>query len=146
MTEIFNRKARFDYEILDTYIAGLVLVGNEVKAVREGKVSINESFCTINNGEVFLHNSNITIKDNPNSFITVEANRDRKLLLNKIEIKKLTKSVEQKGNTIIPLKLFFNDKGIVKVEIALCRGKHNYDKREAIKERDIERDFKRYGK
>lgn len=137
MKDIVNRKAHFNYEILESFTAGIVLTGSEVKAIRNGKITISESFCTIDNNEVFVKNSNISIKES--TFFSSNPTRDRKLLLNKTEIKRLKRGVEQKGNTIIPLRLFVNEKGFIKVEIALCRGKKNYDKRETIKERDLER-------
>lgn len=135
-----NKKAFFNYEVIEEYIAGIVLEGNEIKSIRKnGSMSISESFCIINNGEIFLHGSNIAVYNNSSPFNTNDATRDRKLLLNKKEINKLKKNVEQKGFTIVPLSVFFNERGLLKVKIALCKGKHDYDKRQSIKERDIKR-------
>ena len=136
---IDNRKARYDYEILETYIAGIQLCGSEVKSLRLGKGSIVESFCQFINNELFIINSYIPIYDKSTRFHIHEEKSNRKLLLNRSELSKLKKSVEQKGMTIIPLSIFLNEQNRFKVKIGLCRGKHNYDKRETIKKRDIER-------
>jgi SsrA-binding protein len=133
---IKNKKARFEYEILDKYIAGIQLTGTEIKSIRESKARITESFCEFNEkGELFAVNMFIeeyiyghAFNHNPKS--------ERKLLLNKRELKKLLKEVQNAGLTIVPLRLFLTDKGWAKLEIALARGKKNYDKREAIKKRD----------
>lgn len=136
---IDNRKARYDYEILETYIAGIELYGSEVKSLRSGKGSIVESFCQFINNELFVINSYIPIYDKSTRFHIHEERANRKLLLNRSELSKLKKSVEQKGMTIIPLSIFLNEQHRFKVNIGLCRGKHNYDKRETIKKRDAER-------
>ncbi len=133
---IKNKKARFEYEILDKYIAGIQLTGTEIKSIRESKARITESFCEFNEkGELFAINMFIeeyiyghAFNHNPKS--------ERKLLLNKRELKKLLKEVQNAGLTIVPLRLFLTDKGWAKLEIALAKGKKNYDKREAIKDRD----------
>jgi SsrA-binding protein len=133
---IKNKKARFEYEILDKYIAGIQLTGTEIKSIRESKARITESFCEFNEkGELFAINMFIeeylyghAFNHNPKS--------ERKLLLNKGELKKLLKQVQNAGLTIVPLRLFLTDKGLAKLEIALAKGKKNYDKREAIKNRD----------
>lgn len=133
---IKNKKARFEYEILDKYIVGIQLTGTEIKSIRESKARITESFCEFNEkGELFAVNMFIeeyiyghAFNHNPKS--------ERKLLLNKRELKKLLKEVQNAGLTIVPLRLFLTDKGWAKLEIALAKGKKNYDKREAIKDRD----------
>lgn len=142
---ILNRKARFEYEILETYTAGIVLAGSEIKSIRLGKASIAESFCEFQNNELFVINSNIEEYAFSRSF-SHRPKSERKLLLNRKELKNLEKSVQNKGLTIIPLRLFTNEKGIAKLEIGLCRGKKNYDKRETMKERDTKRDLDRIKK
>ena len=139
---ILNKRARFDYEILERYTAGIVLAGSEIKSIRLGKASIAESFCEFQGHELFAINTNIEEYAYSRSFSHVPKS-ERKLLLNKKELKSLQKSVQNKGLTIIPLKLFTNEKGIAKLEIGLCRGKKNYDKRETMKERDTKRDLDR---
>ena len=138
-TYIENRKVRFEYHILDTYIAGIVLQGTEIKSIRNGKISMNDSFCYFNNGELYI--KNILISETKDAF-THSAKRDRKLLLKKKELNKLSDSLV-KGLTILQYKIFMNDRGIVKLEIVLGRGKKLYDKRETIKERDINRELKK---
>ena len=143
--QIKNRKARFEYEILDKYTAGIVLKGTEIKAIREGKASIAESFCEFSNGELFV--INMTIQEYSHaSHYSHNPKSERKLLLNRSELKKLEKEVKNSGLTIIPLLLFTNDRGLAKLEIALCRGKKQYDKRESIKERDSKRNLRRIQK
>lgn len=143
---IKNRKARFEYEILDKYVAGIVLRGTEIKAIREGKASIAESFCEFNDrGELFVVNMTIQEYSHATHY-NHQPKSERKLLLNRSELKKLEKEVKNTGLTIIPLLLFTNDKGFAKLEIALCRGKKQYDKREAIKDRDTKRDLSRIKK
>ena len=134
-----NRKARHDYTILDTFEAGVVLVGTEVKACREHKANLVDSYVNIdNNNEVWMHNSFINIYTQGNMF-NHEPTRVRKLLLSKKEIKKLDRSIKEKGNTLIPLKMYYT-RGKIKVEIGLAKGKRSYDKREAIQKRDMQRD------
>lgn len=137
--KIDNRKARYDYEILETYIAGIQLYGSEVKSLRSGKGSIVESFCQFIDNDLFIVNSYIPIYDKSTRFHIHEERSNRKLLLNHSELSKLKKGVEQKGMTIVPLSIFLNEQNRFKLKIGLCRGKHNYDKRETIKKRDIER-------
>lgn len=132
---IQNKKARYDYNVLDTYVAGIVLSGTEIKSIRAGNASIIDSHCTIDNNEIWLRNSFIG-KCEFGSYNNHEELRPRKLLLKKSEIIKLFNKVSIKGYTIIPLKLFINCKGFCKVEIALCKGKKDFDKRETIKNRD----------
>ena len=142
---ILNRRARFDYEILDKYNAGIVLSGTEIKSIRLGKASITESFCEFHNKELFVINMNIEEYHYGNQF-NHKAKSERKLLLNKRELKILLKNIQTKGLTIIPLRVFTNDKGLAKLEIGLCKGKKNYDKRESIKERDVTRAINRIKK
>lgn len=142
---ILNRKAKFEYEIIDRYTAGMVLAGSEIKSIRLGKASIAESFCEFQNGELFVINSNIEEYAYSRSFSHFPKS-ERKLLLNRKELKNLEKSVAAKGLSIIPLRLFTNEKGIAKLDIALCRGKKNYDKRETMKERDTKLDLARIKK
>ena len=142
---IKNRKARFEYEILDTYNAGIVLRGTEIKAIREGKASIAESFCEFSNGELFIINMTIQEYSHGSSF-SHNPKSERKLLLTKRELKKLQKEVKNVGLTIIPLLLYTNERGLAKVKIALARGKKQYDKRETLKERDTKRTLSRIKK
>lgn len=142
---ILNRRARFDYEILDKYTAGIVLTGTEIKSIRLGKASIAESFCEFHELELFTINMYVEEYTFGNQF-NHKAKSERKLLLNKKELKKLHKELQNKGLTIIPLRLFNNEKGLAKLEIGLCRGKKNYDKRETMKERDTQRDMDRVKK
>ena len=139
--KIMNRKAKFEYEILDTYVAGIVLQGSEVKSIRNGRCNISDSFCIVDNNEVILKNCHISKYDS-DKFTNHEELRDRKLLLTKKEILKLKEKSQIAGITIIPLKLFLQH-NLIKVEIGLCKGKKLYDKRESIKERDIERELSR---
>lgn len=139
--KIVNRKAKFEYEILDTYVAGIVLQGSEVKSIRNGRCNISDSFCIVDNNEVILKNCHISKYDS-DKFTNHEELRDRKLLLTKKEILKLKEKSQTVGITIIPLKLFLQH-NLIKAEIGLCKGKKLYDKRESIKERDIERELSR---
>lgn len=136
---IINKKVKFEYEFLQTVTCGIQLLGSEVKSIRQGKVSISESYCYINNGEIFIKGMNIS-DYGYGSFH--ETTRDRKLLLKKKEIRDLDSKLIN-GLTIIPYRLFINEKGLIKVEIVLAKGKKLYDKRESIKKRDIERDIKK---
>lgn len=143
--KIKNRKARFEYEILDKYVAGIVLRGTEIKAIREGKASIAESFCEFSNGELFVINMTIQEYSHATHF-NHSPKSERKLLLNRRELKKLEREVKNSGLTIIPLLLFTNEKGLAKLEIALAKGKKQYDKRETMKDRDSKRDLSRIKK
>ena len=140
-----NKNAFYNYHISDKYEAGVVLEGCEVKSVRNGGISINESFITIDNGELFLKNAFIKPYDKTTAY-TPDAKRNRKLLLHKTEINKIVKQKNVKGMTIIPLKVYITDKGLVKIEIALAKGKKLYDKRETLKintaNREIDRALK----
>jgi|TARA_R100000789_G_scaffold88783_1_gene85629 SsrA-binding protein len=143
---IQNKKARFEYEILDKFVAGIQLTGTEIKSIRQSKARITESFCEFNDGgELFIVNMYIQeymfghhFNHNPKS--------ERRLLLNKRELKSLKKDVEAKGNTIVPLRLFINDRGYAKLEIALAKGKQTHDKRNVIKDRDSKRNLDRIKK
>lgn len=136
-----NRKARHEYEILDTYEAGLVLVGTEVKSLRAGRVNITDAFCRVEDNEIWIYNMHVTPFDQGSRF-NVEPLRKRKLLLHGWQITELRTKIEQKGLTVVPLALFFQ-RGFAKLEIALARGKKLYDKREAIAERDQDREQRR---
>lgn len=141
--EIKNRSAYFEYYIDDKYTAGIVLTGTEVKSLRAGKASFNDSYCIFHKGEVWIKSFHIS----EYTFGTVNNHdplRDRKLLLSKREIKKLEAKIKEKGYTLIPLRLFFNEKNLIKLEIGLAKGKKLHDKRETIKQRDTEREMKRY--
>ena len=142
---IQNKRARFDYEILETYTAGIVLSGTEIKSIRLGKANITESFCEFSKNELFAINTYIEEYSFGNQF-NHKARSERKLLLNKRELKVLFKSIEVKGLTIVPLKLHTNEKGIAKLDIGLCRGKKIYDKRESLKEQDTKREIDRIRK
>jgi len=142
---ILNKRARFDYEILETYTAGIVLAGTEIKSIRLGKANITEGFCEFSNGELFAINTYIEEYTFGNQF-NHKARSERKLLLNKRELKTLERGVQTKGLTIVPIKLFTNEKGMAKLEIGLCRGKKTYDKRESLKEQDSKRDLDRIKK
>ncbi|MCF1192657.1 SsrA-binding protein SmpB [Mangrovimonas sp. AS39] len=143
---IKNKKAKFQYEILDKYTAGIVLTGTEIKSIRQSKASIAESFCEFNDrGELFV--INMTIEEYAfGNYYNHKPKAERKLLLNKRELKKLEKDINTKGLTIIPLRLFINDRGLAKIEIALARGKKLFDKRETIKDRDMKRNLDRINK
>ncbi len=136
-----NKKAKFNYEILERIEAGISLLGSEVKSVREGGISLKESHAEIKGGEVFLINCNISPYEAASRF-NHEPKRDRKLLLHRREIKRLTGKIQEKGLTLVPTKVFFNDKGKVKVEVSLAKGKRTYKKREVIRERDRDRELR----
>ncbi|SHG25158.1 SsrA-binding protein SmpB [Flagellimonas flava] len=143
---IKNKRARFDYEILDTYMAGIVLGGTEIKSIRLGKASISQSFCEFNErGELFVINMQVD-EYSHGGYYNHKPKAERKLLLNKRELKKLRKEVTTSGLTIIPLNLFINERGLAKVNIGLAKGKKLYDKRETIKDRDNKRNLSRIKK
>jgi len=143
---INNKRARFDYELLETFEAGLVLGGTEIKSIRQSKARITESFCEFNDrGELFIVNMNIDPYSH-GSFYNHKPTAERKLLLQKKELKKLFKEVTKDGLTIVPLKLYINEKGWAKLSVALARGKKNYDKRETIKDRENKRNLDRIKK
>ena len=143
---ILNKRAKFDYEWIQRYDAGIVLTGTEIKSLRQGKASIAESFCEFNEKmELFLINA--TIEEYLyGTHYNHRPKSERKLLLNKKELKGLYKSAQNKGLTIVPLRLFINEKGLAKIEITLAKGKKNYDKRESLKEQDTKRDLDRIKK
>ena len=136
-----NKKAKFNYEILERIEAGIALFGSEVKSVREGRISLKESYAEIKEGEVFLVNCNISPYEAASRF-NHEPKRERKLLLHHREIKRLTGKIQEKGLTLVPTKVYFNDKGKIKVEVSLAKGKRTYQKREAIRERDRDREMR----
>lgn len=143
---IKNKKARFEYELLDTYVTGIVLSGTEIKSIRLGKASITESFCEFNEKEeLFVINMQVDEYSHASHF-NHQPKAARKLLLNRQELKKLSRDVKQSGLTIIPLNLFINDRGLAKMKIALARGKKIYDKRETIKTRETKRNLARIKK
>ncbi|MCM1021101.1 MAG: SsrA-binding protein SmpB [Muribaculum sp.] len=135
---IKNRRANFDYEISDTFTAGLVLTGTEIKSLRQGKASLVDTFCYVDNGEVWVKNMYIA-EYFYGTYNNHTERRDRKLLLNKKEISRLSKAVKEAGYTIVPLRLFINDRGFAKLVIGIGRGKKEYDKRQSIKEREDKR-------
>lgn len=142
---IKNKKARFNYELLEDFTAGIQLRGTEIKSIRMGKASIAESFCEIKNGEVFVVNMHINEYDWGTHY-NHKIKRDRKLLLQKREIKKLDRKTKESGLTIVPTLLYINKKGYAKMKISLARGKKLYDKRNSIKEKDLQRDLQRIQK
>jgi SsrA-binding protein len=139
---IKNRQAAFEYELLDKYISGIALKGTEIKSIREGKVNLQDGYVYFSNEEAFVKGINIS-QFSEGTHYNHEAARERKLLLKKQEIKKLRIQIEEKGLTIIPTRLFINDRGYAKLEIAVARGKKLHDKRNSIKERDVKRELAR---
>ena len=139
---IVNRKAKFEYTFVETLVAGIVLVGPEVKSLRAGNANLNDAYCFFRHGELFIRNFFIAEYKMAHHFVP-ETRQERKLLLTKRELKRLERKAKEKGFTIIPYKVFFSERGLVKVEIALARGKKVYDKRQSIKEKDVKRDLDR---
>jgi len=139
---IQNRRASYEYQFLVKYTAGIMLTGTEIKAIREGNVNLGDGFCTFMNGELYLNQVNIA-KFTEGTYNNHEPTRTRKLLLNKRELNQLEKKLQEQGLTVIPIRLFINDRGFAKVEIALAKGKKLFDKREDIKERDVKREMQR---
>lgn len=139
---IRNKKASFDYEILDTYTAGIVLTGTEIKSVRQSKVSLNDTYCAMLNGELWVKGMHIA-EYFYGSYNNHQARRDRKLLLTAKELRKLAADSKNPGFTIVPTRLFINEKGLAKLIIGLARGKHQYDKRETLRENDDRREMAR---
>ncbi|WP_372934083.1 SsrA-binding protein SmpB [Mariniphaga sediminis] len=137
-----NRKASFEFELIERLVAGMQLVGTEIKSIRNGKVSLNEAYCQFFAGELYAKNIHIAEYElgTCNNHL---AKRDRKLLLSKKELQKLERKIKESGLTIIPTRLFINDRGLAKLEIALARGKKMYDKRETLKRKDAQRDIER---
>lgn len=145
LPEIVNRKAKFNYEFLESYKAGMVLTGTEIKSVKEGKVNLGDSFCYFRQGELWLKNLHISEYKN-GSYANHDPLRLRKLLLTKKEMSKLEGKIKEKGLTIIPYKIFFSERGLAKIEIVLAKGKKSFDKRESIKERDTQKEIQRVKK
>lgn len=143
--EIKNKRATFDYEILDVLTAGIVLTGTEIKSLRSGKANLTDSFCIIENNEAFVRNMHITEYEKGGHY-NHEPKRERKLLLNRSEINKWHSKLKEKGLTMVPLKLFINPKGLAKLDVGLARGKKTYDKRESLKEKDAKRQMDRVRK
>ena len=140
--QIRNKKASFEYFFVDTYMAGIVLTGTEIKSIRDGKANLTDAYCTFIGNELFVRQMHIS-EYRFGSYLNHAAKRDRKLLLNKRELHKLQNKIKERGFTIIPVKLFINPQGRAKLLISLARGKKFYDKRESIKEKDTRRDMQR---
>jgi len=136
--EILNKKARFQYELSDSYVSGIQLLGSEIKSIRQGKCSIAEAFCTVENNEVFIHNMYVAEYAFATTFAH-DTRRKKKLLLRKKEIAKLNKAIQNPGFTVVPTKLFISDRGYAKVVVAIGKGKKMHDKRQTIKDRDSKR-------
>jgi SsrA-binding protein len=143
MADIRNRSAFHDYSIEDKYDAGMVLTGTEVKSLRDGRASFNDSYCYFNKGELWIKSLHIA-EYSHGTVNNHDPVRERKLLLRKRELLKMEAKIKEKGYSIVPLRIFFSEKGFVKMEIGLGKGKKHYDKRESIKQRDTEREMKRY--
>jgi SsrA-binding protein len=141
--EIKNRTATFEYFIEDRFDAGMVLTGTEVKALREGKASFNDSYCLMDHGELYIKGLHISPYSH-GSYANHAPTRDRKLLLKKKEVNRIVQKLKEKGYTIIPLRIYFSERGFAKIQIGLGKGKKLHDKRESIKERETEREIKRY--
>ena len=137
-----NRAASHEYFILERIEAGIALDGGEVKSLRMGNCNLKDSFCSVHNGEMLIRNMFISIYDKATAFNEKNARRDRKLLLHRTEILKLKEKVEQKGLTLVPLKMYFKN-ALIKIELGLCRGKHTYDKKQSLKEKDLKREKER---
>ncbi|MBK9255305.1 MAG: SsrA-binding protein SmpB [Saprospiraceae bacterium] len=143
--EIVNRKAKFEFQFLQQFEAGLVLTGTEVKALRQGLANLNDAYCVFDHGNLLVKNMFIAEYDH-GTIYNHAARRDRRLLLRKTELKKLERRVTEKGLTIVPYRLFFSERGFAKLEVSLAQGKKSFDKRESIKERDSQRDLDRIKK
>ena len=141
-TICLNRQATHEYFILERYEAGVVLEGSEVKSLRLGNANLKDSFCIMQNGELVIKNMHIALYDKSGAFNTKDSKRDRKLLLHKSEILKINAKVSQKGLTLIPLKLYFKE-ALIKMELGLCQGKHTFDKKRSIMEKDLKRESER---
>ena len=137
-----NREARFEYFIEDNFEAGISLDGGEVKSIRAGNISLKDAYCSIYNGELFIKGMHIAVYDKSGSFNQKDSRRDRRLLMHKSEINKLIGKVNEKGYTLVPLKLYFKQ-SLIKVDLGLCKGKHTFDKKQSIKERDLGREAER---
>ena len=145
MSESRNRSAYHEYFIDDKYEAGMVLTGTEVKSIREGKVSFNDSYCLLHKGEVFVKSLHVAQYSHGN-INNHQPDRDRKLLLTKREIRKIESKLKEKGYTLVPLRIYFNEKGLAKMDIGLGKGKKLHDKRETLRKKDVDREMKRYTK
>lgn len=145
MKEIMNRKAKFEYQFLQEYEAGVMLVGTEVKSIKAGNANLNDAYCMFVNDELYLKSMYVAEYE-LGTIHNHETRRDRKLLLRKTELKKLQRRVKEKGQTIVPYKLYINERNIIKIEIALATGKKAFDKRATIKDRDAKRDMDRVKK
>ena len=139
---IRNKRATFDYEIMERFVAGIQLFGTEIKSIRDGKASLSDTFCTFINNELWVRNMHIASYFF-GSYNNHEVKRDRKLLLNKRELRKLVRATKEAGFTIVPTKMFINDRGLAKLEIGRARGKKNYDKRQSLKEKEDKRSIAR---
>ena len=139
---IRNKKASFEFEFIEKFNSGIVLLGTEIKSIKEGKASLQEAYCYLSRGELFIKGMHIAVYEQGTVY-NHDPLRERKLLLNKIEINKIEKKTKEKGLTIIPIRLFINDRGYAKLEIALAKGKKIHDKRDSIKEKDLKRELER---
>jgi SsrA-binding protein len=143
--EIVNRKAKFEYQFLQTYEAGITLVGTEVKSIKLGLANLRDAYCLFKNGELYI--KSLYIGEYPFGNVNNhETRRDRKLLLKKSELKKIERRVKEKGNTVVPYRIYLSERGMIKIEINVAQGKKSYDKREAIKSKDQKRDMERMKK
>lgn len=138
---IKNKRATFDYEIIERFVAGIQLFGTEIKSIREGKAGLTDTYCTFIHDELWVKNMHIATYFF-GTYNNHDVRRDRKLLLNKKELRKLTRATKESGLTIIPVKMFINEKGLAKLEIGLARGKKNYDKRQTLREKDAKRELR----
>ena len=137
-----NREARFEYFIEDSFEAGIALDGGEVKSIKSGNVSLKDAYCSVNNAEVFIKGMHVAVYDRGGAFNVKDSRRDRRLLLHKSEIRKLIGKVNEKGYTLVPLKIYLKQ-ALIKIEIGLCKGKHTYDKKQTVKERDLDKAARR---
>lgn len=137
-----NKEARHEYFIIEKYEAGISLDGGEVKSIRLGNVNLKDSFCSISGSNLFIKNMHISVYDKSGAYNVREAKRDRRLLMHKSEIRRLSSKITEKGFTVVPLKLYFKD-ALIKVEVGLCKGKHTYDKKQNLRDADIKRDMER---
>lgn len=140
--KIKNRRASFEYHLIERIIAGIQLTGTEIKSIRDGKVNLSDAYCAFQQNELFVRNMHIA-EYTMGTYNNHEPKRKRKLLLNKRELRKMLGKVNERGFTIIPVSLFINEKGLAKLEIALAKGKHTYDKRESLKQKDIKREMEK---
>jgi SsrA-binding protein len=139
---IKNRKASYEYQFIDKYVAGIMLLGTEIKSIRNNQVNLSDAYCVFVDDELFVRNLHIA-EYNSAGYANHRPKRERKLLLNRQELNKILAKVKEKGNTVVPIRLFINEKGKCKLEIALAKGKKIYDKRESIKAKDLKRDMQR---